>query len=96
MPGLNKLVTFYANKKVAFISFTYDSTAKVMEFLKQNPFNFQIVANNDEVRRNNFKLFSAWPYTIIIGKEGKIMFMKAGSEGTEAFSYFNKIIDKLL
>lgn len=96
MPGLNKLVEFYASKKVAFISFTYDSTAKVMEFLKQNPFNFQIVANNDEVRRNNFKLFSAWPYTIIIGKEGKILFMKAGSEGTEAFSYFNKIIDKLL
>ncbi|MDQ2862510.1 MAG: TlpA family protein disulfide reductase [Bacteroidota bacterium] len=96
MPGFNKLVDFYANKKVTFISFTYDSSAMVMKFLKQHPFNFNNVAGNDEVRRNSFQLFSVWPYTIIISKEGKIMYMHFGTKGAETFNYFNKFIDKLL
>ncbi|MEO7048552.1 MAG: TlpA disulfide reductase family protein, partial [Ferruginibacter sp.] len=96
MPGFNKLVGYYANKNVTFISLTYDSSVLVQKFLKKHPFKFQNVANNDEVRRNVFKLFSVWPYTIIISKEGKIMYMKFSSEGAETFAYFNKIIDNLL
>lgn len=96
IPGFNKLVEFYANKNVTFISLTYDSTAMVRKFLKQHPWKFNIVANNDEVRRNNFKLFSVWPYTIIISKEGKIAYMQFGSKGTETFAYFNGLINKLL
>ncbi len=96
IPGFNKLVEFYANKNVSFISFTYDSLEMVRKFLEQHPFKFNIVANNDEVRRKNFKLFSVWPYTIIISKEGKIMYMQFGSKGAETFTYFNKVIDNLL
>jgi peroxiredoxin len=96
MPGFNKLVKFYANKNVTFISFTYDSSSMVKKFLKQHPFDFQHVANNDVVRRDSFKLLSVWPYTIIINKEGKIMFMQFGTKGAETFHYFNEIIDKLL
>ncbi|MEO6837810.1 MAG: TlpA disulfide reductase family protein [Ginsengibacter sp.] len=96
MPGFNKLVEYYANKNVTFISFTYDSSVMVQKFLKKHPFKFQNVVNNDEVRRNNFKLFSVWPYTIIISKEGKIMYMQFSSEGLGTFAYFNKIINNLL
>lgn len=96
IPGFNKLVKFYANKKVTFVSFTYDSSVMVQKFLKQHPFEFQNVANNDEVRRNDFKLFSVWPYTIIISKEGKIMYMQFGTKGAETFSYFKKLINNLL
>ena len=96
MPGFNKLVEWYANKNVTFISLTYDSSVLVREFLKRHPFKFNIVANNDEVRRNSFKLLSAWPYTIIISKEGKIAFMQFGSKGAETFAYFNGLINKLL
>jgi peroxiredoxin len=96
MPGFNKLVEFYANKNVTFISFTYDSSAMVQKFLKQHPFEFQNVANNDVVRRDSFKLFSVWPYTIIICKEGKIAYMQFGSKGTETFAYFSGLINKLL
>lgn len=96
IPGFNKLVEFYANKKVTFLSFTYDSSATVIKFLKQHPFEFKNVADNDEVRRGSFKLFSVWPYTIIISKEGKIMYMQFGSKETETFAYFNKVINKLL
>ncbi|MGN6265019.1 MAG: TlpA family protein disulfide reductase [Ginsengibacter sp.] len=96
IPGFNKLVEFYANKNVTFISLTYDSSAMVQKFLKQHRWKFNIVANNDEVRRNNFKLFSVWPYTIIISNEGKIAYMQFGSKGTDTFAYFNKLIDNLL
>ena len=96
MPGFNKLVEYYANKNVTFISFTNDSSVTVKKFLKKHPFEFQNVANNDEVRRNIFKLFSVWPYTIIISKEGKIMYMRFSSEGEGTFAYFNKIINNLL
>lgn len=96
MPGFNKLVESYAHKNVQFISFTYDSPAKVGEFLKETPFKFNIVADNDEVRRESFKLFSVWPYTIIINKDGKIIYMNCGTKGAEAFDYFNKIINRLL
>jgi len=96
IPGFNKLVEFYASKNVTFISLTYDSTAMVRKFLKQHPWKFNIVANNDEVRRNNFKLFSVWPYTVIISKEGKIAYMQFGSKGTETFAYFNEVIHNLL
>lgn len=96
IPGFNKLVDLYANKNVTFISFTYDSTVMVKKFLKQHPFKFNIVANNDEVRRDRFKLFSVWPYTIIISKEGKITYMQFGSKGKETFAYYNKVINSLL
>jgi len=96
MPDLNKLVGLYAGKKVTFISITYDSTKTVMKFLNQHPFKFKIVAGNDTVRSSIFKLFSAWPYNIIINKEGKIMDMQLGSKGGDTFAYFNEQIKKLL
>jgi peroxiredoxin len=96
IPDFNKLVKFYASKKVVFISLTYDSSATVIKFLKQHPFKFENIVNNDIVRRDIFKLFSAWPYTIIINKEGKIMVIQLGSKGADTFAYFNKKINSLL
>jgi peroxiredoxin len=96
IPGFNKLVELYANKNVTFVSFTYDSLVMVRKFLNQHPFEFKNVTNNDAVRRDNFKLFSVWPYTIIISKEGKIVYMQSGSKGTETFAYFDKVLNKLL
>lgn len=96
IPGFNKLVEFYKGKKVTFISFTYDSSLAVRKFLTQHPFKFKTVAQNDNVRRDVFKLFSVWPYTIIISKEGKIAFMQYGSKEEDTFAYFNKVINKLL
>lgn len=96
IPALNKLVKLYAGRNVTFISLTNDSLATVTKFLKEHPFKFRVVANDDSVRHNIFKLFSAWPYTIIINKEGKIMDMQLGSKGGNTFSYFSKQIDNLL
>ena len=96
IPGFNKLVSHYTGKNVTFISITYNSAAIVKKFLKQHPFKFATVADNDEIRRNDFKLSSIWPYTIILNKDGKIVFMQFGTKGEQAFSYFKTIIDKLL
>lgn len=96
MPGFNKLVDYYANKNVVFISITFDSTKDVKKFLTEQPFKFQIIANNDTIRRYIFKLISAWPYSIIINKEGKITDISGGSKEELTFNYFRNKIDKLL
>ena len=96
IPGFNKLVDTYSKEKVVFISITYNNAQMVNDFLKKHTFKFQLVADNDSVRRNDFKLFSVWPYNIIIGKDGKIAFMQFGSKGEEAFDFFNKKIRALL
>lgn len=96
IPDLNKLVDYYTGKKVTFISFTYNKSIVVKKFLTQHPFKFKIVADNDTVRRENFKLFSAWPYTIIISKKGKIVDMHLCSRVSETFAYFKEQINSLL
>ena len=96
MPGFNKLVDYYAGKKVTCISVTYDSAAEVKKFLRQHPLKFITVADDDKIRMDDFKLNGIWPYTVIINKEGKIVFMQFGTKGEQTFSYFKAIIDKLL
>jgi peroxiredoxin len=96
IPGFNKLVDYYANKNVVFISITFDSTKDVKKFLTEQPFKFKIIANNDTIRRDIFKLISAWPYSIIINKEGKIIDISGGSKEEKTFNYFRNKIDKLL
>jgi len=96
IPDLNKLVDYYANKHVAFISITFDSTDMVKEFLSKHPFKFKIIPNNDTIRRYVFKLISSWPYSIIINKDGKIMDISGSSKQANTFNYFRKKINELL
>lgn len=96
IPGFNKLVDYYKNKNVTFISITFDSTYDVRKFLAEHPFKFKIIANNDTIRRYTFKLISSWPYSIIINKQGKIIDISCGSKKANTFNYFSKKIDELL
>ena len=96
MPGLNKLVELYSAKDVAFISFAPETSGIVKEFLAIHPFNFKTVANSEPVRSEQFKLFSAWPYTILIDREGRISKMILAFPEENLVSYFQKLIDALL
>ena len=96
MPYFNRLVDTFLNKDVTFISFAPEETLKVKEFLSNHPFKFKNIANSEYVRRDLFKLFSIWPYTIIIDKEGKIAKMNFGLLDEESFYSYKTLLNSLL
>lgn len=96
MPDLNKLVEVYSAENVAFISFAPESSGIVKEFLVKHPFNFKTVADSEPIRSKQFKLFSAWPYTILIDREGKISKMILAAPQENIVSYYQGLIDDLL
>ena len=99
MPDLNKLVAHYSSDKVAFISFSYEEEKVVKAFLEKQPFKFATVAKSETIRRDVFKLFSSWPYSIIIDREGKISKMWTGNKNMSNgsnYEFYKKMIDQLL
>lgn len=96
MPELNKLVDYYSSKNVEFISFAPESSSVVKEFLERHSFKFKAVADSEPIRSEQFKLFSAWPYTILIDKEGKINKMILATPDENIVSYYKRLIDDLL
>ncbi len=96
MPDLNKLVDHYANKNVKFISFAPENALSLESFFQKHTFKFVPIAESEDIRREKFKLFSAWPYAIIIDKDGKIAKMWSGNAGGDLFSFYKTIIDELL
>lgn len=96
MPALNQLVEHYAGKKVKFISFAPEEASILHKFFRQHPFNFISIPNSENIRRDKFKLFSGWPYTVIIDSEGKISKMWFGNTNEQTFNLYKGIIDNLL
>lgn len=96
MPDLNKLVELYSSKKVEFISFAPENASVVTSFLEKHPFKFKTVAESELIRSEKFKLFSAWPYTILIDKEGRISKMILAAPDENIVSYYKRLIDDLL
>ena len=96
MPALNKLVEHYADKKVQFISFAPEDSSTLLNFFQEHPFNFTAIAKSENIRQSKFRLFSAWPYAIIIDRQGRISKMWSGNPGEKVFDYYQEAIDKLL
>jgi peroxiredoxin len=96
MPALNKLVKYYSGKKVRFISFAPEESSAVLKFLQKRPFNFTAIANSENIRKDTFKLFSAWPYSIIIDRQGRIAKIWFSNPGEGVLDFYKKIIDNLL
>lgn len=100
MHDLNKIVDYYASQDVVFISFSYEEETVVKAFLEKHPFKFATVAKSEYIRRDILKLFSMWPYSVIIDREGKISKMWSGNsnwaDGTNVFDFYKEAINKLL
>jgi hypothetical protein len=95
MPLLNKLKTSFKDKDILFLSFANEDSTKIREFLKTTRFNFKHIPNGGRILIDTFKLFSIWPTTIIIDKEGLIRFIKVG-ELNDKIDFHKKLITKLL
>ena len=75
IPELNKLVDKYGNR-VVFIGITDEDSARVVKFLKKQPFKYHIVVNGKDVR----KLYhvNAFPTHFMISQSGYIVFKQVG------------------
>jgi peroxiredoxin len=76
MPELNKLVEKYKNKGVVFLGFSTNKRSKIMEFLKDHEFKYQIIAESyDVIQSFNVQSF---PTSMIIDQNSKITYSKKG------------------
>jgi len=98
MPYLNKLVDRYSKNDVQFISFANEDSTIVRKFLSAHVFKFKVVPRGDYVRRDIFRLFSAWPQTILIDKNGRIrkLGIDLGVVDQESISRVESLIDDML
>lgn len=83
IPGLNDLVEKYNNNKnVRFIAITDDPQKKIMSFLKNKDFKYEMTFADSETRN----LFgNSYPINIIIDHKGKITYLKKGAGSQTPF-----------
>ncbi|HFS66891.1 MAG TPA: TlpA family protein disulfide reductase [Flavobacteriia bacterium] len=75
IPELNKIASKYKKNGVLFLAVTFDNKEKVTNFLKEHPFYFKIITDAKLVKKYGIIGF---PTSILIDKEGKVMFKKIG------------------
>lgn len=99
IPKLNQMVEAYRGKDVVFLGITTENPAKIQNYLKAKPFNFQIVPNSFGVllkyadRDNSGNINFPFPTHFLINQSGEIELKTNGFDKTEAL---NKQINKLL
>ncbi|MEP6788886.1 MAG: TlpA disulfide reductase family protein [Acidobacteriota bacterium] len=75
-PLLNKFAAKFAgNDDVKFIAITYDPAAEVRRYLKNNRFDYTVMADAE----NALKMFvvGGYPKNIVIGRDGKIVYWRS-------------------
>lgn len=95
MPFLNKIVSDYKSEKILFLSIANEDSLILIKFLESKKFDFEVVPNGSEILLRTFKLFSAWPTTIIIDAVGKIRFVQQGGIDDET-STFKSVLEKTI
>jgi thiol-disulfide isomerase/thioredoxin len=77
MPELNELVEHYKTEKdVVFIAVALDMRYVIQEFLKTNPFNYNIIDNGRYIAgKYGINLF---PTHVVVDRQGRILFHTSG------------------
>ena len=76
IPELNNIVSDYKGKDVVFIGFATNKAPKLTQFLEENTFDYNIVANCKPIARDYG--VSAYPTHIIIDKESNVVYTTTG------------------
>jgi thiol-disulfide isomerase/thioredoxin len=94
IPSLNELVaTFKGNESVRFIAIALDDKFSLSNFLKNSPFNYEIVGDGRYFAQR-YKV-SSYPTHVIIDQEGKVYFHTTGL-ALNTVHWLKKSIDELL
>lgn len=89
IPELNELVEKYRNENVVFLGFANNDKSKLVSFLTNKKFLYNIIPNSTKVIRD-YNVFS-YPTHIIVDQEGKISFSTSGLGPTTIHDIENNI-----
>jgi len=93
IPALNELKHKYKNQNINFLAIGQDSQKDIESFIEENPFNFDLVANGEQIKRDIF--LSPWGYPLIIVADKKGIIIEAYSGGKSDSTAFKQTIQKL-
>lgn len=88
IPKINRVAENYRGKDVVFVALTLESSAKVQSFIKNNPFNVNILTNGFGVvlkyadMDKNGRLNMGFPAYFLIDQNGKISQRSSGWDKT--------------
>lgn len=81
-PCINEIPSFHSlqkkyKKDLVVLAFTLDSQKEIIHYLQKKTFNAEITADaRDFVEK--YSLGSGYPFTIVVDKAGKIIYVKSG------------------
>lgn len=83
MPGLNKLVEKYRNRKdILFISLAFDGKKELQQFLSKTKFDYATVPKQESYMTNQLHV-SSFPTHLLIDKEGKLVQVSGDADQIE-------------
>jgi peroxiredoxin len=93
IPQLIVLKKKYETEKIKFYAFSLDNELKINAFLKEHPFNYELIANAREfAKRIGIRYY---PTNIIIDSKGKIQFFETGYK-SDMIKQLSQKIEELL
>jgi len=96
IPALNKLKDKYGDEKINFLAIGRDKVTDIKAFIAKSPFNFDLVANGEDIKRKIFQSPWGYPLTIITNKKGKIIYAGSGGKSDETIQIIEPMIIKEL
>jgi thiol-disulfide isomerase/thioredoxin len=94
IPDLNELVNSYqGNENIQFVAVALDAKSNLVAFLKQMPFNYQII-DDGRFMADKFGIRS-YPTHVILDTEGKVYYHSTGL-ATNTVYWLKKSIDELI
>lgn len=88
IPKLNRMSDSFRGRDVAFLAVTLEQSARVEEYLRKNPFDFDVIPNGFGVllkfaeRDSEGRINMPYPSFFVIGPSGRIEFKTEGAGKT--------------
>jgi peroxiredoxin len=91
IPLLNKIVEEYKDKDVVFLALAVDDKAKIEQYIKKNPFDYQIVPNAGQLMLFSYgdvqgdgSVDLPFPTHVLVNRQGFVELKIQGKKGVEA------------
>jgi peroxiredoxin len=78
--SLNKLVQEFKDKEVVFLALALDDKARIEQYIKKNPFKFELIAKSQEI--SDLYGVTGYPTHVIIDKSGIAKYRLSGGSNT--------------
>ena len=93
IPELNKLVEQYKDDStIVFVAVGLDDKSSIKQFLKTNPYNYQIIDEGRYIAKENN--VSGYPTNVIVDNNGKVYFHSSGF-GNNLMHWLSKSIEEI-